>query len=200
MKNRIIFLLILLLGLNFSLQGQRVGAGLSLGFNAAQIDGDGVGGYKKMGLMFGGYAFYDFSEKFSFEPGIQYSQKGSREVEVGLLHLRFHYIEVPLMFNYNIHPRRTPGDDKIVIHGGPSLGYTIGVTGGFRPGTFDVTDNYQRLDYGLHAGVTYYFNPIVGITFRKSIGFFWLNFQNSPGNTWPWLHRYFTLALRVGIK
>ncbi|MCB9234402.1 MAG: PorT family protein [Bacteroidia bacterium] len=199
MKKRITLILIGFLAFA-GLQAQNVGAGLSLGLNVAQIDGDGVGGYKKAGLLFGGYAFYDFTDNFSIQPEIRYSEKGSRETAfVPGIHYRFHYVEFPVFFNYNLYPG-SPADDKLVFQAGPSIGYTISVVKGLRPVIANATHDFKRLDYGIHAGLTYYFNPLIGVSYTNSLSFFNINFQTQNVRRWPWIHRYMTFALKIGIK
>lgn len=79
--------------------------GLVAGINAAQVDGDDLAGYNKLGLLVGGRVTYRTSENWMPSMGIFYSQKGSRS-ELVLsgnffeTHYQLDYIEVPVMMNF----------------------------------------------------------------------------------------------------
>lgn len=84
-------------------------AGLIVGSNFSQIDGDNVAGYTKLGLCAGGVLYTNFSSKVSISLEILYSQKGSRSSfaypSVSKLYNIIHYsetvnyAEIPLLFN-----------------------------------------------------------------------------------------------------
>ncbi len=79
------------------------------GFNATQIEGDDLKGYRKFGVNAGAGAFIRLPKNFSFNFEILYSQKGSKKAEAADQQLRVNsadkiqldYIDVPLIFNYH---------------------------------------------------------------------------------------------------
>lgn len=110
---RITVLLALILGsIGVQAQGSSrsegsFGAGIYVGGNATQIDGDAFAGYSKLGLAAGVRSYYFLPHNLSMSLDISYSQKGSfrkavntvigREPSIKLL---FDYVEVPLTLNY----------------------------------------------------------------------------------------------------
>ena len=82
----------------------RFRAGVMLGLNASQIDGDNYAGYHKLGVNGGFIAQIPISPKFFISTEILYSQKGSKsksypDVPLEFL-LRLHYAEIPILFNF----------------------------------------------------------------------------------------------------
>jgi opacity protein-like surface antigen len=72
-------------------------AGLSLGINFCQVDGDGLVGYHKVGLAGGATIYTRLLPILHASLGIGYSQKGS--VEPGRYRLNLNYVELPLLFH-----------------------------------------------------------------------------------------------------
>jgi Outer membrane protein beta-barrel domain len=80
---------------------------LSVGFNAAQIDGDAVYGFKHLGLNAGAGTMVNVSKMFAFSLEIMYTQRGakvkynfSKYSGIESFKTNTDYIEVPLCFNY----------------------------------------------------------------------------------------------------
>jgi hypothetical protein len=100
-----------LLLLNHSLLAQHkkepLKGGLAIGINAAQADGDGLAGYNKPGLFFGGSLLRGFHEKYSAEIQINFSQKGARSSQQEFeksgrrIIIRYNYVEFPFVFHYH---------------------------------------------------------------------------------------------------
>jgi len=75
---RILTIFILFLAVNgFS---QTFKSGLLFGVSAAQVEGDGYGGYNKAGVILGGFTNTEFSKKISLQFEIAYIGKGARKV------------------------------------------------------------------------------------------------------------------------
>jgi hypothetical protein len=101
-------------------------SGLRLGLNASQINGDEMAGFDKAGPVGGLYVSTPFSNKWSGQFEMLYSQKGSKRkftdagAGPGLWNvLRLHYLELPVMMNYNL-------NKKISFHGGLGAAYLFG--------------------------------------------------------------------------
>ncbi len=100
----------LLLAFSFTLRAQnnnRFEAGLKIGVNGSQIDGDGYTGWDKAGLNLGVFARTDFSEKWGMQFDLLYSQKGSRDPQdadnnkFNYYLIRLDYVEVPVLAQYS---------------------------------------------------------------------------------------------------
>ena len=83
--------------------------GVIAGINAAQIDGDTQGGYKKIGFIAGAFVDYKISKKSFIEANFYYIGKGAvKNVEYagGIVWQEFkttlHYIEMPISYSYRV--------------------------------------------------------------------------------------------------
>lgn len=90
---------------NFYAQVFKVGA--LAGLSGSQVEGDGYGGYKKLGFIIGGFTNVSLSEKFSTQLDMYYINKGSQknpntsQGDVDEFHLNINYIEMPLSIRYH---------------------------------------------------------------------------------------------------
>ena len=90
-------------------QAQTFKAGLIVGLNASQINGDDVGGYSNPGLRTGIRASIMLRDKVQIDTDMLFSQRGSRpsasefEASNGLLNWKFgmDYIEVPVTIRFS---------------------------------------------------------------------------------------------------
>jgi len=106
--------------LSLSSQAQNFNAGLVGGLSGTQLDGDGLGGYNKLGIYAGAYVNRAINDRWSWQFEIAYSQKGSRRVvkpetldDGPWIRLQMHYIDVPLLVIWDFR-------DKIALEGGVS--------------------------------------------------------------------------------
>jgi hypothetical protein len=91
------------------LSAQNFSGRIILGMNGSQIDGDGMSGYYKPGLVAGAGVRFPINEKLSVGPEIFYSMKGSKtsfdEIEkfnAPRIIYRLNYIDLPLVADYRI--------------------------------------------------------------------------------------------------
>lgn len=91
---------------------QRFSGGLMIGVSGNQIDGDEQGGYKKPGFIGGAFVKAYFTENISLKIESYYIGKGAvlnNEYSDGTVLQVFktdlHYIEMPFLFNIDVHPR-----------------------------------------------------------------------------------------------
>lgn len=123
------------------------------------------------GFNIGMFAKFPLSEKFAIQTEAYYTNKGAKLtydnlLATGTTKFKLDYIEVPLLAVYNI-------SNNFNIHAGGYVGYLISgkVTNESDSGTFDFvedlnTDDFNRIDAGLTAGIGYDFNPInIGIRY-----------------------------------
>ncbi len=81
-------------------------SGISLGIATSQYDGDGHGGFHKLGLNAGGYSVLKINKSFQVGFEINFVQKGARfipdsaNLNANEYLLKLNYVEVPLLVKY----------------------------------------------------------------------------------------------------
>lgn len=105
---RALFLFIFLVSA-YSIHAQNFSGRLILGVNGSQIDGDGMSGYYKPGLVAGAGVRFPVNEKLSIGPEIMYSMKGSKAsfdqvTKFGYPRIiyRLNYLDLPIVADYRI--------------------------------------------------------------------------------------------------
>lgn len=94
---------LVLLAFSTYVQAQDIRGALIGGFNISQVDGDGLGGYKKLGLNLGGSAIWYLNEKLTARFEILFTQKGSLHIDKVYgrnTKLKYDYIEIPIVINF----------------------------------------------------------------------------------------------------
>ncbi len=90
------------------LHAQSFDGGLVAGPVVSQIDGDGYAGFHQLGLTAGAFARIPTDGPISWQMELKYSlygsHSGANEVVQGMnpMNIRLHYIEVPVLFRYNL--------------------------------------------------------------------------------------------------
>ena len=126
----------------------------------------------KTGISIGGYVNIPVTDKISFEPGLQYAQKGyTMQGDLKIDALKFlgvnasakveaHYIDIPLVLKAEL-------AKGLSIYAGPQVSYLVknnlhlnaGVLGiSLYNDRLDITDNFNRVDMGLAGGIGYKFD------------------------------------------
>lgn len=120
-----IFLIIFLLGITSMFSySQRFEGGVLGGLNASQVDGDTFSGYRKPGIVAGGYVQTNLSRRMFVVMELKFAQKGSRNIDSSATDgnikyvMRLSYAEMPVYLGI-----RT--SDRISILAGLSPGYLI---------------------------------------------------------------------------
>jgi hypothetical protein len=97
-------LTLIILSITLSAYPQRFKAGVLLGLNACQVDGDSYKGYNKAGLMAGLFANTPVNDKLTAQLEIKYMGKGAHkratELDATEYTCKLKYIEIPLILNY----------------------------------------------------------------------------------------------------
>jgi hypothetical protein len=126
----------------------------------------------RTGFHAGVYAAIPLSAQFTFEPGIQYSQKGTvlkgdfSNDAIGILNARAtvtnraSYIDVPLLAKFYV-------TEGFLIFAGPQVSFLVANQVNTRASVlgfsllnrdFDATSNFRRVDVGLTGGLGYRFS------------------------------------------
>lgn len=160
-------LLIALVFIGFSGFSQTFKSGAILGVSAAQVEGDGYGGYKKPGVIIGGFTNTDLSAHLSLQFEIYYIGKGARKVpdpangDFASFNLRLNYIEIPLLLRYQ--------HKSFFLELGGYYGYLLNVKLEDQFGERDIQNEpypFKSRDLGGVLGLEYHFNDNFIINFR----------------------------------
>lgn len=107
MKTKII-LIFVFLSSALLVNAQYFNAGIKAGVVGSQVDGDGFGGYDKLGLDAGLFVNYQLSMRTALQFEMEYIQKGSSHspnVEKGdysQYKMRVNYLQLPVLFQYKL--------------------------------------------------------------------------------------------------
>ncbi|MCO6499142.1 MAG: PorT family protein [Vicingus serpentipes] len=177
-----IIVLIIILWSYSQLQAQFFRTGLISGISGAQVEGDGFGGYKKLGFVVGGYAGFDLAEKWSTQFEIYYIGKGSRKNphpdkgDYRYFKLNLNYIEIPVVLRYHYQKFRF----EMGFYYGVLLNHYIEDEYGVR-----FTQNYpfKKGDFGGLIGVSYQLNEHFSCNLRSKNSIVPIrDFQNKDAN------------------
>jgi Outer membrane protein beta-barrel domain len=181
-----IFTLTVLSLIIFTSTKAQVSYGVQAGVNIANWQGDAmqslndvvdlsngfIGTKSRTGFHIGGYANIPLTETISFEPGLQYSQKGyAMQGDLKIEALKFlgvnasakveaNYFDMPLLVKAEV-------AKGLSIYAGPQISYlaktslhvntsVLGIS--LLNKRLDLTDNFNRVDVGAVAGVGYQFD------------------------------------------
>jgi len=119
-----------------------------------------------IGFHVGGFAEFEITEKFAFQPELLYSAQGVKsensDTVLGVVYssestIKTSYINIPLMAKYYV-------IEGLSVQAGPQVGFlmsadatTSNSTGGITQNSTstDVKDQYKGIDFGLNFGVGY---------------------------------------------
>jgi len=155
MIKHLLFIALLSFGLMASAQTFKSGA--ILGLNASQVEGDGFGGYNKVGLIIGGFTNTQLSEKWSAQFEIYYTNKGSRKNanpdrgDFSSLKVTLDYIEIPVALRYHY--------KKFLFEGGLYFGRLINDNIENEFGQLPTQSTpFKSYDFGAFLGFYYQLN------------------------------------------
>ena len=169
------FIVFILLSFNNLSAQSRFGGGVVGGFNASQMDGDGVAGFSKVGANIGLQATIQPAEsgRWLTTIGMQYSQRGSRSnpnESITIWSATLNYLEVPVTMSFR--------DWKVTDKSGRDF-YKVYFTAGLSYGRLfstqispnfthpqEAIDVFQKNDISLTGGLSYYLNHHWGLTWR----------------------------------
>lgn len=173
MKWKFVFILSFFFMLSFAQdenEGRLFKAGVVLGFNASQLDGDRFRGYSKLGLNAGLKAKYLLPSKPKVGLGVEmlFSMKGSSEdlnfssANNTQFKIKMNYIEIPVLVSYK--------EWNIDFHAGVSYGRLISASTEILTTDY-IESDFRKDDMNVLLGATYVFLEDWGVTLRYSRSF-----------------------------
>ena len=178
------------------------GKGIKLGLNLANFggsDADFMDGKKmRMGLAFGGFITYSFSDMWAFQPELLYTMKGAKYESSGTIAgiawsdkstIKVDYLEIPVLLKLMI-PSQSAF--KPSIFAGPALGikmsakiHDVLTVGGDETKTDEDITDAKSTDFGLVFGAGFGYEVGKGaITFdaRYDLGLSTIDNSSSAGD------------------
>ena len=165
MRNKIIYLIILVcLGIAH-LQGQTFKGGIVFGANASQINGDFIAGFNKIGLHMGLKVTSDISEKLAWSTELLYSERGSHTKAKfsDPFTISINYVEIPILISF----KDWEQEDYYKMHfeAGASVGRIINEKVKDIGGNTNI-DGLNQTDLSIIFGATLYSNKHLGFSAR----------------------------------
>ena len=148
------------------------------GVNFANLAGDDADGAKMfVGFNAGFFIEIPVADKLVFQPEILYSAQGSKSegplfVDGSVYNveatLKFNYINIPLLFKYEI-------ADKFSLEAGPYVGFLTSAKlkakiQGVGSETIDAKDMLKSTDFGIAIGMNYEFTDVIFANARYQSG------------------------------
>lgn len=166
----------------------RFGAGLTLGLNASQIDGDRALGFNKPGFNAGLRGVVRLTKKFDFGLEMLYSQRGSQSslflnTDAYYFKIKLNYIEIPFMLVYKDWETTGVGEvengevvseetyHRVHFHAGLSYGRlynsSIDQVGASQLAQYIThIDKFEKNDLSYFVGATFFLKKHLGFTVR----------------------------------
>ncbi len=159
MKLMVIFSLLMFSIQSLAQEGFR--GSLFAGMTAAQLGGDSISGYNKLGLTTGLKVSYRLSDKFELNLDLSYVQKGSRE-SIGFSGggsntTTLHYAQLPVYLTLNDWYISKDDYYKVGAFAGLSYSYLISVATN-NPVLKGLENSFRKSDLGGRIGVYYSFS------------------------------------------
>lgn len=178
---------------------QRFDAGLIVGFNGSQVEGDAFKGYNKAGILAGIFVQTDVAPAIVAGMEIKYSQKGSRRKQDPKLPeqekyiMRLGYIDIPLFMGF-----RT--NDRSMIIGGISPGVLIHSKEIGAYGEFPKEDQHPFKEFDLQPFLGFQFDFLeraaVDLRFALSV----VPTREKPeGTNYYWQNNQFNNVISLAI-
>ena len=175
MARRVIFILLILTTIfcfHQSCEAQTFDAGVVLGVNASQIDGDKLAGFNKLGLHAGLVVLINLQSKWKVQTELLFSQRGSRlELISGQANdpfeMHLNYVEIPVVVSFMDWLDEEDNFYKLHFQAGLSYGNLVSKkieNNLYAP----AEDDFNNNDVSWLVGFTFYANTKLGLTFRYS--------------------------------
>lgn len=170
------FNLFIILGVLYTtdVNAQRFKGTAVFGLNLAQIDGDALAGFSKLGLTGGVKLAYPIKENMDINLEMLYSQRGSNagfgfgNQDNSFTDLK--YIEIPIYVDLKDWFIEDDDYHKVSAHAGLNMSYLFDIESSNGSYSNNI-DNYNRYNIGYLLGVGYMFTKKLGASVRYSRAF-----------------------------
>lgn len=172
----------------------RFKAGVAVGFNLAQLDGDLQQGYDKFGLSLGLKGFIIIKPQFDISTELFLNQKGATYTgttnffDAKKLYSRFttNYADMIFLANFNINANEAETHYRHTFHAGISFGRLLSSKTSVQRGLIFVDSleqslakNYKSNDISFVIGWSWFLNKRMGLTIRHTLSM--TNMYENPG-------------------
>jgi hypothetical protein len=168
-----IFVFFFIVGLH-TVDAQRFKGSAVFGLNLAQIDGDDLAGYNKLGLTGGVKLAYPIRDNVDINMELLFSQRGSNDGfgfgNMGDNYTDLRYLEIPVYANIMDWFVPKEGYHKVKAHAGLNFSYLFAVDSSNGAVSNDI-DTYKRNNIGYLIGVDYSFTKHLGASLRYNRAF-----------------------------
>ncbi len=155
-------------------EAQRFKGSAVFGINLAQIDGDALAGFNKLGLTGGVKLAYPIKDNVDINLEMLYSQRGSNAGfgfgSQAESYTDLKYLEIPIYANIMDWFITDEDYHKVKAHAGLNFSYLFDVASSNGVVSNDI-DTYNRNNIGYLLGVDYMFTKNLGLTLRYSRAF-----------------------------
>ncbi len=179
MHTKIVILFILLFSLG-SVKAQYFNAGIKAGIVGSQVDGDGFGGYDKLGFEAGIFVSYQLSMRTSLQLEIELIQKGSSHTpnydkgDYDQYKMRLNYIQIPVLFQYKI-------TKKLTGESGPAFGLLV--SDYEQRDQYEITSNpFRKFAFSWVTGINYAITNNWNANFRFDYSLMGIRQKPAPGD------------------
>lgn len=173
--------------------------GVLAGLNASQVDGDLYSGYRKPGIVAGGYVMTNLSRTLFVCMELKFAQKGSRNIDSLATNgqikyiMRLNYAELPVYLGI-----RT--SDKISVLFGLSPGFLLSGVEINDYGRFPPQDQHPFNSFDLEAMLGFRFKLSKRIFVDLRGAYSLLPIREQPGNpVWYWKSNQFNNLLSTTV-
>jgi hypothetical protein len=150
--------------------------GVKGGLTASEVSGDQLSGPDKMGFYGGVYTMYPISRVSYLQMEVMYIQKGSRSIASSKndyydYNFSLHYLEVPLLYVYNISGLfQHQAFDDVLLYGGLSVSKLIGYSETQKDQSISESynTNYKPVELNFLTGFCYPLTSSLYVTFGYS--------------------------------
>ena len=168
-----IFVFCFIFGLH-TMDAQRFKGSVVFGLNLAQIDGDDLAGYNKLGWTGGVKLAYPLKDNVDINMEMLYSQRGSNDGfgfgSMSNNYTDLKYLEIPVYANIMDWFIKDEGYHKVKAHAGLNFSYLFAVDSSNGAVSNDI-DTYKRNNIGYLLGVDYMFTNYLGTSVRYNRAF-----------------------------
>ncbi|QSE96757.1 porin family protein [Fulvivirga lutea] len=170
MKSKLFTITFLIIAINSQAQNP-IGIGLKGGYGSFSQDyqfkqppgtvfAAGPDDYSYNVYHFGAFSLIPLSKRFTFQPELLYSEKGSYIKSAPLANFQLHYIDLPLLMRINF--------GAFSIYSGPQFGFLAKAENGLGD---DIKDGFKNTSISIVYGfqVDFGFGLIIGGRFDKGV-------------------------------